>query len=116
MDDRNGGGAFLAGLVIGGLVGAAIALLMAPQSGEETRAQIRGTSLELKDKANESMAQAREKAEAITADARRRGEEITVEARKRAEEIVAEARRNADEIEAAAHEQAASASGEVSEA
>ena len=28
-------GTFLAGFVIGGLVGAAVAMLMAPQSGEE---------------------------------------------------------------------------------
>lgn len=33
----SGVGSFLAGVVIGGLVGAAIGLLMAPQSGEETR-------------------------------------------------------------------------------
>lgn len=33
-------GAFLAGFVLGGLAGAAAALMMAPQSGTETRAQI----------------------------------------------------------------------------
>jgi gas vesicle protein len=41
-------GAFMAGFVIGGLVGAATALLMAPQSGAETRAQIAARSDELK--------------------------------------------------------------------
>ncbi len=100
MADHNGGGEFFAGLLIGGLVGAAVALLMAPQSGEETRAQIRDTSLELKERANETMAEAREKAEAITADARRRAEEIVAEGRKRSEEIVAEARKRAEEIQA----------------
>ena len=30
-------GAFLAGFFVGGLIGAAVALLIAPQSGEETR-------------------------------------------------------------------------------
>ena len=99
MADRNGGGEFFAGLIIGGLVGAAIALLMAPQSGEQTRAQIRDASLELKDRANETLAEAREKAEAITADARRRAEEITADARKRSEEIIAEARKKADELQ-----------------
>lgn len=37
-------GAFLAGFVIGGLVGAATALLLAPQSGEQTRTRIKETS------------------------------------------------------------------------
>jgi gas vesicle protein len=40
-------GAFVAGFLIGGLVGAATALLLAPQSGEETRAAIRDRSIEL---------------------------------------------------------------------
>ena len=41
MSNKSGEfGAFLAGVLAGGLVGAATALLMAPQSGEETRAII----------------------------------------------------------------------------
>jgi gas vesicle protein len=48
-DSENEIGAFMAGFVIGGLVGAATALLMAPQSGEDTRAQITVKSHELRD-------------------------------------------------------------------
>ncbi len=62
MGNNNEGGAFFAGLVIGGLVGAALALLMAPQSGEETRAQIRDRSLEYKDWAEEGYLDARQRA------------------------------------------------------
>jgi gas vesicle protein len=41
MSENDGDiGAFMAGFVIGGLVGAATALILAPQSGVETRAQI----------------------------------------------------------------------------
>ncbi|MGZ8563231.1 MAG: YtxH domain-containing protein [Candidatus Limnocylindria bacterium] len=36
----SGFGSFLAGLVIGGLFGAAIGLLMAPRAGEELRGQV----------------------------------------------------------------------------
>ena len=43
-----------AGLIIGGLVGAALAILMAPQSGEETRAQLREKSYDLKSTFNKS--------------------------------------------------------------
>ena len=58
MTHSNEGGAFFAGLVIGGLVGAALALLLAPQSGEETRAIIRDKSLEYKDWAEEGYVEA----------------------------------------------------------
>jgi gas vesicle protein len=44
-------GAVMAGMVIGGLVGAVIALLYAPSSGEETRARMRGTAIELRERA-----------------------------------------------------------------
>ena len=54
MSDNNGFGAFAIGLVIGGLAGAVAALLFAPQSGEETRAQIKEKSIELRDKAQQS--------------------------------------------------------------
>lgn len=41
MSDNGGDiGAFMAGFVLGGLVGAATAFILAPQSGAETRAQI----------------------------------------------------------------------------
>lgn len=36
----SGLGSFLAGVVIGGLIGAAIGLLLAPQSGEELREHV----------------------------------------------------------------------------
>lgn len=47
MGDSNKG-AFLTGFLLGGLAGAAGALLMTPQSGETTRLQIRDRGIELK--------------------------------------------------------------------
>jgi len=38
----SGFGSFLAGVVIGGLIGAAVGLLLAPESGERLRAQVGG--------------------------------------------------------------------------
>ena len=55
MADNSGDlGSFLAGFVIGGLIGAGVALLMAPASGEETRAAIADKSIELRDRAYET--------------------------------------------------------------
>ena len=64
----------LVGLLIGGLAGAATMLLMAPQSGMETRKQIQKKSLELRDRTTEmvedGMAQVRSSADKITLDGR----------------------------------------------
>jgi gas vesicle protein len=55
------------GLLIGGLVGAGVALLMAPRSGEETRAELRNKAMEYRDRTkdvvNETVSQAKSKAD-----------------------------------------------------
>lgn len=56
-------GSFLAGFVIGGLIGAGVALLMAPQSGEETRALIADKSIELRDRAYDTAGEVQARAE-----------------------------------------------------
>jgi gas vesicle protein len=56
-------GAFLAGFVIGGLVGAAAALVLAPQSGSETRSQIINRSQDLRDAGSERVHQMRDSAD-----------------------------------------------------
>jgi gas vesicle protein len=53
MSDSDNFGAFLMGFVVGGMAGAVAALLLAPQSGEETRSMIKDKSIELRDKASE---------------------------------------------------------------
>ena len=58
MSNQNSGVLFLAGLVTGSLVGVGVALLLAPQSGVETRGQIKDKSVELKDGVVESLTEA----------------------------------------------------------
>jgi gas vesicle protein len=87
MSDSNDLGNFLAGLIIGGLAGAAVALLMAPQSGEETRTMIKDRSIELKDRAVEYGQDARSRAEKALEDARLRADDALEELRERADEL-----------------------------
>ena len=76
MSDRDTDfGAFLAGFVLGGLVGAVTALLLAPQSGEETRLQIHDKSIELKDKATETAEEYRVRADEFSKQAKVRADE-----------------------------------------
>lgn len=98
-DQSDDFGTFLAGLVIGGLVGAAIALLLAPQSGEETRVMIRDKSIELKDKAVESSHEAREKAEHALEDARERADAAIADLRSRTDELARLTKEKATELQ-----------------
>ena len=90
--DRDEFGAFLVGFIVGGLTGAVVSLLFAPQSGEETRALIRDKSIELRDRAAETAEEALARAEAAAAEARMRAEELGRQARTRAEELAKEVR------------------------
>ena len=92
MSDRDEFGAFLVGFVVGGLTGAVVALLFAPQSGDETRALIKDKSIELRDKAQVTAEETYARAEAVAADARTRAEELTREAKARAEQLASEVR------------------------
>ena len=56
MSDHDEFGAFLIGFIIGGLTGAAVSLIMAPQSGEETREYLKERAIEIRDKAQETAA------------------------------------------------------------
>ena len=98
MSERDEFGAFLVGFIVGGLTGAVVALLFAPQSGEETRALIKDKSIELRDKAQVSAEEALARAEELAADARRRAEELTKEARARATELASEVRERGTEL------------------
>jgi len=87
MAENNDFGAFIAGVIVGGLTGAAIALLMAPQSGEEVRGAIREKSIELRDRASETVEEARLRAEKAIEEAQAQAETAIEEMRKRVEEL-----------------------------
>jgi gas vesicle protein len=80
----------LVGMVIGGLAGAVTMLLLAPQSGKDTRMQIQEKGIELRDRTNEivedTLAQVRSSVNRITLDGREKlkelkqhGQELAVE-------------------------------------
>ena len=92
MSDRDEFGAFLVGFIVGGLTGAVVSLLFAPQSGEETRALIKDKSIELRDKASQTAEDALARAEQLAGEARTRADELAKVARSRADELAHEVR------------------------
>ena len=89
MSDRSDFGSFLVGFIVGGLTGAAVALLLAPQSGEETRTVIKEKVIELKDKDGETYSEVSAKASAIATDAKVKAEELSKEASIKIDEVKA---------------------------
>lgn len=81
MAERGGSG-FVAGLAIGALAGAALAMILAPQSGEDTRDLLYA-------KAREAGERARDSAE-DAGDLLARGRRIVAEARERIDGAVVE--------------------------
>ena len=83
-------GAVMTGMMIGGLVGAVIALLYAPSSGEETRARMRGTGIELRDRATvtvqDTLLQAKSKAQELKENALDKAAEMKQRAKTIADE------------------------------
>ena len=83
MSDHDDFGAFLIGFVVGGVAGAVAALLLAPQSGEETRGLIRDKSIELRDKASLQAEALSARAGEMASDVQARGKEFVESARSR---------------------------------
>jgi gas vesicle protein len=66
---NNNGGAFVVGVFVGLLAGAAAALLLAPSSGEELRQQLGDKAIELKGTAQETVEENLKKAQQAVQDA-----------------------------------------------
>ena len=84
-NNSNDSGGFVVGFIVGGLVGAAVALLLAPQTGEETRSDLLRTGVELRERGESSLHEARLRAEELAAEAsawaKHAGEEVVKGAR-----------------------------------
>ncbi len=60
-DEGYSSGSMLLSFLLGGLVGAGLALLLAPQSGEETRKKIKDLADDVKDKTTDYVEKTKEK-------------------------------------------------------
>jgi gas vesicle protein len=87
MAEQDEFGAFLIGFIVGGLTGAAISLLLAPHSGEETRELLKDQAIVLKDKAQETAQTTVEQVNVRTADVRTKASEIAGKAKTSAEDL-----------------------------
>ena len=67
---------FLAGFIVGGAIGAIAGVLLAPKSGEETRAMLADGAKEAMKRADETVKEIQSKADDVVSDMQRKVDEI----------------------------------------
>jgi len=82
---------FVAGLFAGGIIGAALALLYAPKSGKELRAELKERADHLIEDADEYLNSAQEKAQQIVSEAKKRSDLLISDAKKKADSLLQDA-------------------------
>lgn len=69
-------GRFLAGVIVGGALGAIAGILLAPQSGEETREMLGEASKDVAEKTDKTVKDIQDKAENVVSELQQKGDEI----------------------------------------
>lgn len=86
-DNDSSFGSFLGGLLLGAVVGAATALFLAPQSGQETRRRIATIGSDVRHAGEDQLEQLRATADQYSREYRDRAETFVAETRSRATHI-----------------------------
>ncbi len=79
------------GLLAGGAIGAVVALLYAPKSGRELRADLKEKADEFRDDAEEYLSTARTKAGDLVSEAKKRSESLITDAKRKADTLLVDA-------------------------
>ena len=98
--DNNFSGGFFIGLLAGGAIGAAIALLYAPKTGKELRQDIKSRTDDYLDEADKYIAEAKDKAINLINDGKKKSEKLIKEAKEKSEELLKDAEKVLDEAKA----------------
>ncbi len=92
MSENDGGASFFLGFLIGAMAGAAAALLMTPQSGEDLRRTIEQKSVTLKDEAARKAEDAKVQAQRLAEDAKTQASRLSEDAKGQAQRLADQAR------------------------
>jgi gas vesicle protein len=90
-NNSDGTKSFIFGLLAGSAIGAILALLYAPKSGKELRADIKAKTDELMDGADTALREVRAKLPDISTEARKRGEQIISDVKSQASSLLEDA-------------------------
>lgn len=110
LDDRHGGASFLLGFIAGSVLGAGLALLFAPRSGEETRREVADRAQRLSKRAaneyeaaSERMSHLAERGKEAYRSAADRARDLAERGRREAEDLADRGRKEAHDLADRAH-------------
>lgn len=103
--EDSGAGSFLFGAVVGGVIGAAAALFLAPKTGKEMRDDLSTQAGQIKDKSIELSAIAKEKATEYGSVAKDKATEYSAIAKDKATEFTTTAKEKTEEVTKTIQEQ-----------
>lgn len=84
-------GNFIAGLLTGAIGGTVLALLYAPDTGQNTRNRLSYKLSSYRDELNELIAELRKEKQKLISEAKEKGEAVVSEAKEKAEDLIREA-------------------------
>jgi gas vesicle protein len=96
---ENGGGSFFLGFLVGVMAGAAVALLLTPQSGEELRHTLEQKGVELKDEAARLAEDAKLQAQRLSEEAKGQVVHVQEQGRIVVSDTVRKAQRSVDDMQ-----------------
>ncbi|WP_262173552.1 YtxH domain-containing protein [Saccharococcus sp. Marseille-Q5394] len=111
-DDDTGAGSFLLGALVGGVIGAAAALFLAPKTGREMRDDFSEQAVNLKNKGIELSAVAKDKATEITSVAKEKTDGLTKSIQEQSGQIVDKVKSMANKTSVPMDDGTASSEGE----
>ncbi|MDW0110327.1 YtxH domain-containing protein [Sporosarcina aquimarina] len=112
-DDSSGSGSFLMGALVGGVIGAAAALFLAPKTGKEMREDLSTQAVQIKNKSIELSSTAKDKAVDFTATAKDKAADLSSTAKDKAAEFSAVAKEKTDDLKKNVQEQTENVTGKV---
>lgn len=88
---RRSGLGFTLGFFAGAIIGSAVALLYAPDSGSNTRGRLTYRMSSYGDEINKLIKKLKAEKEKIASDAKQKGDDVVTDAKKRADDLIKEA-------------------------
>ena len=98
--DSNFSSGVLIGLLAGGAIGAALALLYAPKTGKELRQEIKTKTDDYLDDADKYIAEAKDKAIHLINDGKKKSEKLIKDAKERSDELLKDAEKVLEDAKA----------------